>query len=185
MRESEVRWCMGLVKASPFGALPATPEYWMAQAYKAGDPLAQEQKAADAAHALMGDLQHTMSPTERAEKVQIVQDNLRAAVESGDPEALFQAGQLLANPYLVTDTTPALAVALAACDLGWDCMAAAEEDACAQRGCPPGQDFPTVLQRGRSPADYAKLYARSQQIVLDMRAGNYDAVLANLKITKK
>jgi hypothetical protein len=183
MRLSQLQWCIGLVKKPPFGELPATPEYWMAQAYAAGDPLAQEEKAADAAHALMGDVQHLMSPTERAAKVQIVQDNLRAAVESGDPEVLFRAGVLMANPFLVTDTTPGNAVALAACDLGRDCTVA--NPICMQEGrCPAGQDFPMLLQQGMSPADYAKLYARSQQIVLDMRAGNYDAVLANLTITK-
>jgi hypothetical protein len=120
--------------------------------------------------------------------MKIVQDNLRAAVESGDPEALFQAGRLLTHPYLVTDPMPGYAVALAACDLGRDCTAAnpqSEFYACAQQGlCPGREDFPTILQRDMSTEQYAKLYARSQQIVLDMRAGNYDAVLANLTITK-
>jgi hypothetical protein len=184
--ESVARYCFGLAKENPFGDLPATPEYWMARAYAAGDPLAQEDKAEKAAEDIAVDSQ--MSAATRAQKLEVVQDDLRAAVESGDPDALYKAGLLLTHPRLVSDTMPGFAVALAACDLGRDCTAANPDSGfydCAQSGrCPPGSDFPTMLQQGMGPEKYAQLYARSQQVVLSARAGDWNAVLANLTIDK-
>jgi hypothetical protein len=178
-----IEFAKGLAKENPFGDLPVTPEYWMAQAYAAGEPLAQVEKAAHAVADIAADPQ--MPEGTRAEKVKIVLENLRAAVESGDPEALYRTGMLFTG-LLVRDTVPGYAVALAACDLGYDCSTANPESLeheCAQDGrCPPGQDFPTLLQQGMGPEQYAELYARSQQVVLAVRAQDWDAVLANLTI---
>jgi hypothetical protein len=186
--ERDARRCFALANAkeNPWGGPPQLPAYWFAQAYAAGDPLAQEDVAARAAADIMADAQ--MPEDVRAAKVKVVQDNLRAAVESGDPDALYRAGMLVANPQLSNDTLRGLAVALAACDLGRDCTAANPESGfyeCAQSGrCPPGLDFPTMLQQGMGQEQYAQVYARSQQVVLSARAGDWNAVLANLTIDK-
>jgi hypothetical protein len=178
-----IEFAKGFAKENPFGDLPATPEYWMAQAYTAGDALAQVEKAAQVVADIAADPQ--MPEARRAEEVKVVLDNLRAAVESRDPEALYRTGMLFTD-LLVRDTVPGYAVALAACDLGYDCSTANPESLeheCAQNGsCPPGEDFPTLLQQGMTPEQYAALYARSQEVVLAVRAGDYDAVLANLMI---
>jgi hypothetical protein len=173
-----IEFAKGLAKENPFGDLPATSEYWTAEAYRLHDPLAQVDKAREA----MGDIvvDPKMPEAVRAEKAEIVQDNLRAVVESGDLNALFNAGIMMANPYVSTDTMRGFSVALAACDLGFnDCENLNHE--CVQSGfCPPGQDFATQLQHSLGAEQYAQLYARSQQIVEAVRAQDFDAVLANL-----
>lgn len=183
--ERNARICFGLAKENPFGNLPETPEYWMARAYAAGDPSAQEDKAAQAAADITVDPQ--MPAAVRAAKVQVVEDNLRTAIESGDPAVLFQAGILMANPLLSTDTLRGFAVALAACDLGYNCMPGTPDNLayeCTKNGqCPPGaQDFRTTLQTGMGPENYAQVYALAQQVVLAARAQDWNAVLANLTI---
>jgi hypothetical protein len=221
----KARRCFSLsnAKENPWGGPPQTPEQWMAQAYAAGDPLAQVDVAARAVADLMADAQ--MPEDVRAAKVRVVRDNLRSAVESGDPDALYSAGMLVANNEKYT--SQGLAAALAACDLGRDCTAANPESGfyeCVQSGrCPPGLDFPSLLQQGMGqeqyaealyecatsgcpgnfpsmlqqlrqhddafdsiiqqgmgPEQYAQVYARSQQVVLSARAGDWNAVLAIL-----
>jgi hypothetical protein len=214
--EREARRCFPLFefakKENPWGGPPQPPAYWFAQAYAAGDPLAQEDVAARAAADVMADAK--MPEDVRAAKVNVVQDNLRAVVESGDPDALYRAGMLIANSQLSNDTFRGLAVALAACDLGRDCTAANPESGfyeCLQSGrCPPGLDFPSMLQQGMGqeqyaealyecaqsgcpgldfPAilqqgmgqeEYAQVYARSQQVVQLECAGDYQGVLCSL-----
>jgi hypothetical protein len=53
--------------------------------------------------------------------------------------------------------------------------------ACEESGC-PGPDFPPILQQGMGQEQYAQVYARSQQVVLSARAGDWNAVLATLTI---
>jgi hypothetical protein len=228
--EREARRCLPLFefakKENPWGGPPQPPAYWFAEAYAAGDPLAQLDVAARAVADIMADAQ--MPEDVRAAKVKVVQDNLRGAVESGDPDALYGAGILVANNEKYT--FQGLAVALAACDLGRDCTAANPESGfyecvqsgrcapgldfpsmlqqgmgqeqyaealyeCAQSGC-PGLDFPSMLQRlrqlddalanilqqGMGQEQYAEVYARSRQVVLSARAGDWNAVLATLTI---
>jgi hypothetical protein len=180
--ERDARRCFGLAKENPFGDMPETYDYWFAQAYAAGDPLAQEDKAADTVADIVADPR--MTEAVRAEKVKIVQDNLRAVVESGDLDGLYHAGLLMASMHVSTDTMRGYSVALAACDLGYDCTAANPESldhTCAQSGaCPPGKSLSTELQQAMGPEQYAKLYARSQQVVEAVRAQDWNAVLANL-----
>jgi hypothetical protein len=143
-------------KENPWGGPPQMPEQWLAQAIAAGDPLAQVDVAARAVADLMADAQ--MPEDVRAAKVKAVQDNLRAAVESSDPDALYGAGMLVATNGKYT--FQGLAVALAACDLGRDCTAANPESGfyeCVQWGrCPPGLDFPSLLQQGMGQEQYAE-----------------------------
>ena len=58
-----------------------------------------------------------MSDAEKTRQLQTVDGNLRAAVRSGDADALYYAGSLLADGRYSSDPLNGMAVALAACDL--------------------------------------------------------------------
>ena len=176
-REDTTRRCLGLAKeGAPGGHDPA---YWNAKALAAGDPLAQ----ADAARSVVGDIAvDPQTPKDaKAAKLKILQADLRAVVESGDPDALFQAGQFMANPYLTNDTLSAMSVALAACELGANCQQTDSKSGCVQMGtCPAGADWPYFMQKSMGQEAYAQLYARAQQVVELQRAGDTQGVLAYL-----
>jgi hypothetical protein len=206
-QEHETRRCLGLAKEDPFAGLPPPPGgfvctslgvrnppcnysssgYWWAQALADGDPLAQENAASDAAAAISVDPQ--MPDDVKAGKLKVIQENLRAAVESGDPDALYRAGLLVGNnPNLTTDNMRGFAVSLAACDLGRDCSADNPDNLwskCILTGaCPPNADYAYFLQQSLGPERYGQLYAVSQQVVQSSRAGDWQGVLAYLTIDK-
>jgi hypothetical protein len=129
-----------------------------------------------------------MSADAKAEKLRAIDTNVRAAVESGDADALFGAGELLADGRYSSNPLNALAVSLAACDLGHDCSADNPENAFANckfsGACPPDANFAYFLQQSLGAENYAKVYARAQEVKQLIEAGDWDAVLANLKVDK-
>lgn len=183
--------CLGLAKEDPFKDLPGQVggypiSYWEQQALEDGDPLAQEQTAATALTLVAAT--RSMSQDERATQYKIAETDLRAAVVSGDPDALYLAGMLLADPRYSSDTLNGTAVALAACELGRDCSANNPENSfynCKLSGaCPADADFAYFLQQSLGPDDYAKVYAHAQQVKQSVQAGDWEAVMADLKIDK-
>jgi hypothetical protein len=179
-REQETRRCLGLAREGAPGGYDS--DYWQAKAFAAGDPLAQEEAAAAAVAAIAVDPQ--MPADVKAAKLKFIQDNLRAVVESGDPDALYQAGYLMANPLLTDDTLRGMAVALASCELGHDCANSGHNNCMVSGACPPGADFAYFMQQSLGQERYAQLYARAQQVVQLERAGDYQGVLAYLTIDK-
>ena len=183
-REQKIRRCLGLAReGAPDGESSA---YWYAQALADGDPLAQEDTAAQALADISVDQQ--MSDATKAAKLKIAQDNLKAVIESGDVEALYRAGNLLANPRTTDDTTLGFALALAACNLGRDCSADNPDNlfyGCKYSGtCPPNADYAYFLQQSLGQDGYAQLYARAQQIEQSIHAGDWQSVLADLRLDK-
>ena len=148
------------------------------------NPRAQGKALADALADISADPQ--MSDEVKAAKWKTAMQNLHAVLESGDTDALYHAGFALANPRLGDDPMRGMALALAACNMGRDCTPNNPDSymhGCRAAGtCPEGDDFVYMLQRNLGQEEYAKLYARAQQIESDIRAKNYDAVLANLTI---
>lgn len=181
-REHNTRRCLRLAKEGVPGGHDG--DYWYAKALVAGDPLALEDEARDAAANIVAD--PLMSADVKAAKLKVIQDNLRAVVESGDPDALFQAGQMLSgSPHLTTDTLQGIAVQLAACDLGANCPKTDSQSGCVMMGtCPVGADFAYYMQQSLGQEGYAQVYARAQQVVQLERAGDYQGVLAYLTIDK-
>ena len=180
-KEQETRRCLGLAREGAPGGYDS--DYWQAKAFAAGDPLAQEEAAAAAAGAISVDPQ--MPADAKAAKLKVMQDNLRAVVESGDPDALFYAGMLMANLRFTDDTLRGIAVALASCELGADCVNPWGPNNCMMSGaCPPGAHFAYFMQKSLGQEAYAQMYARAQQVVQAQRAGDTQAVLAYLTIDK-
>jgi hypothetical protein len=189
LQATQTRRCLALAKRDPFAELPAveggyTSKYWAAQALADGDALAQARAAA----AMLTDIAGTqgMSDNDRTAKLKATDENLRAAVESGDPDGLYAAGMLLADGRYSADPLNGIAVELAACDLGHDCSAKNPDNVfstCAVSGaCPADADLAYYLQKSLDPDQYSKAYALSQTIQNAARQGDWDTVMGYLKV---
>jgi hypothetical protein len=187
--EKKTRRCLGLAQTAPFASLPKREggypsAYWGAKALAAGDPLAQEQAAADAIATIS--TAKDMAETEKTKQLQLVETDLRNAIQTGDPDALYYAGSLLANGRYSSNPLDGVAVSLAACDLGHDCSAANPDNPwanCKVNGsCPADADYAYYMQQSLGPETYAHVYSRAQEIEQAIRSGDFDTVLANLKI---
>jgi hypothetical protein len=182
VKERKIRRCLGLARENPAGDHPAS--YWFAQALAAGDMLAR----ADAAGRTLSEL--TLSPLPddvKAAKIKSVEDNLRAVVESGDPDALFRVGMFMIQPTLSTDTLRGAAVALASCDLGHDCSKTGPDGTnnCeVSTACPANADFAYFLQQSLGSDKYAQVYAHAQEVEQAARARDWNTVMAYLQIDK-
>lgn len=189
--EKQTRRCLGLAQQDPFAGLPYRQggypsSYWYEQAVADGDPLALEQRAADAIATIS--VTQSLSDTEKAKQLEAGQTNMRAAVQSGDPDALYYAGSLLSDARYSSNPLNGIAVALAACDLGHDCSASNPENAfsnCKLSGaCPADADYAYFLQQSLGADKYAWVYSRAQEIVQAGRAGDWDFVLSGLTFDK-
>jgi len=184
--------CLGLAQQDdPFVSLPERrgghpSAYWNEQALANGDPLAQERTAVDALAAIS--VTQSMSETEKTKQLDVAETNLRAAVQSGDPDALYYAGTLLADARYSSNPSNGIAVALAACDLGHDCSAGNPDNAfsnCKLSGaCPADADYTYFMQQSLGPDKYAQIYSHAQEIEQSIRANDWDVVLTYLKIDK-
>jgi hypothetical protein len=186
--EQKTHRCLGLAQQDPFASLPHRAEgypssYWRKQAAADGDSLAQVGAAADE---ISASTSPNMSEDERTDLLRTAKSQLRSAVESGDPDALYDAAVLVADPRYSKDPLKATAVALAACDLGRDCSASNPENPfynCKLSGaCPPDAGYDYYLQQSLGPDKYAQVYASAQQVKEAVEAGDWDAVMTNLTL---
>jgi hypothetical protein len=189
LTEQQTHRCVGLAQQDPLASLPHRdggypPGYWREQALKDGEPLAEDQAATEALASAASAA--NMSKDERADELKTAQASLRAVVESGDPDALYSAGVLLANARYSGNPQSGLAVALAACDLGHDCSANNPDNVfsrCKLTGaCPADADYAYYLQQSLGPDAYAQVYAQAMQIKQSIQSGQLDSVLAALQI---
>jgi hypothetical protein len=190
--EKKTNRCLGLAQNDPFVSLPERQggypsAYWYEQALADDDPLAHEHKAADAIAAIS--VNQNMSEAERTKRLEVVETNLRTAVQSGDPDALYHAGALLTDGRYSSNPLNGIAVALAACDLGHDCSAGNPENSwsnCKLNGaCPADADYAYFIQQSLGPEKYAQTYSHAQEIEQSIRAGDWDSVLTNLAVDKR
>lgn len=159
--------CSGLERDSVFSGLPprdggySSPKYWHDLALSDGDADAIAQRAS----------QELAADAKRESRdgnslVQLDAD-LFSVLQSGDPEALFRIGLALSSGRFGGDPVKGAAIALAACDLGYDCSANNPENsfsACeATAACPGNADFSYYVQQGMGEGSYAKAYALAQE----------------------
>jgi hypothetical protein len=154
--------CKGFFKGDAFAGLPERSggydhsKFWMDQAYRDNNPIAQTIHAA------------TAKGTE-------VQTDVNNAVASGDPEALFRAGMLISDGH-GRDSLQGFALSIAACDLGYDCSAGTNPDyfgPCVATGdCNPGTTFQDVVVNSVGSSGYADAYARAQEIETALSSGD-------------
>jgi hypothetical protein len=161
--------CFGFIKGDAFAGLPERPggyvsvRFWVDQASKDGDPIAQTIEAAGA----IGTTTFEKSSEANSKSMESAQVALNNAVASKDPAALFQIGQLLSDGHASSDRLQGFAVSIAACNMGYDCTANNVElfRGCVARGeCPPGISYADVIKQAVGDAGYAQAYARAQQL---------------------
>jgi hypothetical protein len=186
------RRCVGLAQSDPFEALPPRADgypsaYWYDSAVQDGEPLALQRKASIEINEIMG--AHNMTDAEKTNQLTNASADLRTAVESGDPDVLFQAGILLMDGRLTSTPETGIAISLAACELGSsNCTSDNPESPlynCQFSGqCTAGSDYVTVIQHDLGPQDYARVYSQAQQIEQLARAGDWVAISAKLTFDK-
>ena len=173
--------CSGFLKGDPFATLPARQggydsiKYWNDLAYQNGDPLAQ-------AFRVSSELEATASASSASAKSSAqarAQNDINRVIASSDPSALIQLAQILMDGRFTNTPVNGAALALVACNLGYDCSSAnsaVPQLSCAISGaCAADASFPETLRGVIGNEAYAKAYARAQQLEDAMRTGNIAA----------
>ncbi len=161
--------CRRFLNADAFTNLPPrsggyyNSAFWMDEAYKDNNPIAQSFHAASAI------MKATARGADAVESsaLSTAQRDINSAVLSGNPDALFEVGTTLSNGH-GPDSLAGFALSIAACDLGYDCSAATNSEYfgfCVAAGnCPAGTTFNDIVTKAVGPGGYASAYARAQQI---------------------
>jgi len=181
----DFRSCVGFLKGDAFASLPERPggylsaSYWMTQAYNDGDPLAL------AFHA--GSDLTTASLNENAPLPSSAQRDIENAVASRDPRAIFQVGQILSGGHYSISPIQGFALAIAACNLGYDCSSSNPELAtylgCGQNGlCPPGISYADVIKKSVGTDGYTDAYTQAQSIENALANGDRIALEPFVKV---
>ena len=186
MQRKDMQLCRRFLNGNAFEGLPTTSDtsynkssYWMELAYRDADPTAQ------AYHAASMISQSANSPESSRSSFQSAQQDINIAALAGEPAAIFEIGTIISNGF-GRDPIQGFALSLAACDLGYDCAAASNQDyfgACVAAGnCPPGATFSDVVTRSVGVQGYADAYARAQQIKEAISRGDQDEILEYVKL---
>jgi len=167
-RFKQLHLCIRLAKEDPFDKLPKREggywdsKYWYNQALAGHDPLAQ----IDAAATTLSSLSANAS---NYDDINSAESNIRSALASRDPAALFRVGLFLTNPTYSADPLRGAAMALAACDLGYDCSSNNPENffsICRESAqCPADADLGYYLKQSLGDQRFAQAYARAQQLI--------------------
>lgn len=169
--------CRDFIHGNPFAGLPDRPDgyesirFWNDLAYQENNPVALVQHAAGQPGLITGTADNS--------SIQAAQLDINKSAASGDPEALFRIGLLLVDGRVGQDPIGAFALMIAACNLGYDCTTKNEFvfGACAAANtCQQGEIYTDNIRATLGDADYAKAYARAQQVQDALSRGDTSAV---------
>jgi TPR repeat protein len=169
--------CSDFIHGTPFAGLPDRPggyesiRFWNDLAYQENNPVALAQHAAAQPGLITG--------TADSAKIEAAQSDINKSAATGDPEALFRVGFLLADSRVAQDPLNAFAVMIAACNLGYDCTTNNEFafGACvAANLCPQGEIYTDKIRNAIGDTIYAKAYGRAQQFQDALARGDTNAV---------
>lgn len=173
--------CKGFFSGDAFASLPPKKggylsfSYWLNAASSDGNPVAQVIHVAN-----------ELPAVGNGRNRQNAQAMLISAVSTGDPEAVFRTGYLLLDGH-GGNSADAYALAIAGCDLGYDCSANNSFifGDCARLGnCPPGLDFQDKIAQAIGPAGYAKAYEMAQQLEAAISQGDTTAISKVVYLSK-
>jgi hypothetical protein len=164
------------------GSQAHTRDYWLALALENEDPVASMQDAY-----LLAAKLDSVPVDSKQETLERIKREVSLAVESRDPEAMYRLAGFIA---LVgsEDAVELPAWAFAACESGYDCTYAnpAIGKGCISLGLCSGGESITLNMQQDLGLLYGKAYARSQEIVYALEAGQAravaEALLAKLKL---
>jgi hypothetical protein len=170
--------CDGFIKGDPFASLPRRPNgyestrYWADLAYRENDPVALTQHAAAQKGLVTG--------VADSSSIESAQADINKSAVTGDPEALFRIGSLIADARVGQNTLNGFATMIAACNMGYDCTTKNEFafGACAAaNACPPGEIYTDKIRTTVGDVDYAKAFGLAQQLQDALARGDAKTVL--------
>lgn len=176
--------CKGFFSGNAFASLPPRKggylsfPYWLNAADTDGNPIAEVIHVANELPAI-GNGQNRRTAAE-------AQATLIGAVSTGDPEAVFRTGLFLLGGH-GANVTDAFALAIAGCDLGYDCSAdnSLIFGRCAELGtCATGLDFQDWATQAIGPSAYAQAYAVAQQLEAAIAQGDTAAISGAVALSK-
>lgn len=174
--QREFELCRGFFGANAFASLPPktrgdgylSASYWRDLAYKDGNPVAEVFHVTTEMRGFGG-----------SEKtITMAQKTLVNAISSGNPAAVFRAGLFLSGGR-ASSRARAFAVAIAGCNLGYDCSTNNPVifGSCAELGqCTSGLTFADIVQKAIGPSGYAQAYAEARQLEQAISRGDRAAV---------
>jgi hypothetical protein len=185
-RRREALRCERLVSEDPFEGYEVPEEardfrYWSELALASRDALA----VMDHAYGLVASRPSSDDAPKDREFREALTADVRVAVSSRDPAALFAVGGVFSNPSVVANPEGGYAWQVAACELGFDCLLAKPDwgFGCVESGaCLPGQTWLDNMQRDLGPVKYAEIYAKSQDIRYKLETGDWDGLQQYLQI---
>jgi hypothetical protein len=170
--------CNGFIHGDPFAGLPDRPNgyeslrYWNDLAYQQNDPVALVQHAAAQKGLITGAADRP--------SIEAAQADLDKSAITGDPEALFRIGMLLADGRVGQDTLNGFATMIAACNMGYDCTANNEFafGACvAANACQQGEIYTDKIRTTIGDGNYAKAFGLAQQLQDALTRGDTKTVV--------
>jgi hypothetical protein len=165
---AEAARCARLFSADPFAQFELPPEardfrYWAKRAVELGDPIA----VMDRTLRLAAGRGVSDDNGSEQELRQALLDDVRAAVDSREPAALFLVGTLFSQPAITTSSDVGLAWHVAACEAGYDCSNSNPDFGfgCIQAGtCVAGLTYVDIIQRDLGAAPLPQIYAVAQVV---------------------
>lgn len=177
--------CAGLFSEMPFAGYDLPDEandfrYWSTLAVESGDPIAVIDRA------LRSKVNHRPSDDaerNRAFRAALMRD-VRIAVSSRDPVALFTVGGIFSDPSFAADPQQGYAWTVVACELGYDCTTSNPNwGGCVEAGtCVAGFSHADTLQRDLGATKYAQIYAQAQDIRYKLETDDWDGLQQYLRI---
>lgn len=174
--------CAPLATAAGFEGWENVPggkwgvKYWRDLSLELGNPATE-------AEVLAEDLMQAAAsgtPEQRTKAQQKAHTFLKDILQKADGESWYVLGMRLGNSDLSSDISTGFALALAACEIGYDCSGDNERNdwyACRWlAGCTETIDLNEHIRAMTGPELYAKSYARSQQLVEMIQRGAWNEV---------
>ncbi len=170
----QIQRCGKFFYGSPLDGLGLTEDaraarYWLDRARASRDALAVMDRAIEESLHQHFD---SMPPEHRAELLA----DVRTAVASREPAALYKIGTVFSQAAVARDTAQGTAWLLAACEAGFDCSNANPivGQGCAVAGiCDPAVTLQQSLERSFDGAQLAQLHAASRDILERIERGDW------------
>ncbi len=170
--------CKGFFKGNAFADLPPPSRgsylsalFWRNLAYQDDNPIAEVIHTTMQFHGV-----GNPGGTQGQQTVAVAQTVFVSAIASGNPEAIFRIGSFLVNGAHTSDEIRAFAVALAGCNLGFDCSGdnpAIFGNCVAGFGaCPTGEDYSDIVTKAVGISGYSKAYAMAQELTEAISEGD-------------
>ena len=172
-----IQRCEKFLDGSPLDGLGAPEDarssrYWLDRAAASRDPLAVMDRALAES---TGQHWDSVPPERRARLL----DDVRVAVASREPAALFKIGTLFSSAMVARDTALGAAWRIAACEAGYDCSNGNPEvgQGCSERNvCDPTSNLVQTMQQDLGEARFAEVRAEGRDILARINRGDWDGL---------